>query len=100
MGPHFRRIRFQGQVAGVRVVLGQIDRDGGSVLYSYGNIKQNNCGLKNRHPDQLLDQVIFGDHCPQANKKENDINKVIQPLDQQLIEYGSFLKHLNSYPAN
>ena len=41
------------------------------------NIKQNNRGLKNGHPNQFLDQVIFGDHTMQTNKQKDYINNII-----------------------
>ena len=41
----------------MRIMFGQIDGNGCLFLNRNRNIEKNDCGLKNRHPDQLFDQI-------------------------------------------
>ena len=77
----------------VRIVLGLVDGYGSPFLHPDRNVEQNDGGLENGHTDQFLDQVVFADHGIKPDQQEHDVDAVVEPLDQELMQQAAFSKH-------
>ena len=81
----------------VRIVLGQIDRNGRIRFYSDRDVEENDRGLENRHPDQFLDQIVLRDHGMKPDHEQDHVDQVVQAFQEQIVQDG--LKHRIRIPC-
>jgi hypothetical protein len=54
--------------------------DRGAVFVTNGNVKKNDRSLKDRHPDEFLNQVIFGDQGIEPNHHQDNVDPIVKTI--------------------
>ena len=70
----------------MRIMFGKINRNGRPFLDPDRNVKKNDGRLKNAHPDQLLDEIVFRDHGMKPDQKKNHVYEVVESLQKQIVQ--------------
>ena len=70
----------------MRIVLCYVNGNGRPLLDPDRNIEKNNRRLEDRHPDQLLDQIVLRDHGVETDEQQHYVYAVVEPLDKQFIQ--------------